>query len=204
MKATTILLRSALCFCLAATAGLTGCDSAPTHQSTAQAVPAGPRFPTWKKIKIGTYPSVTALEHDKNFRLTAPQARTIAELLPKVPVASATQEIDLVNVSVGDLGFPDGATLRQIYLQAKKFGLDVLPAEAALQLRLQYTDEPEGEWLSVATAPIIDNDGHQYLFDVHHHKRGPKEDGEPKLGANIAADYRLWDAPFRFVFAQQK
>lgn len=83
-------------------------------------------------------------------------------------VSETEMEVDLVNVSVGELGFKQGAPWRDIIAKALSFGLELCPNEVGPQLRLQYTDQPKGEWLLVGMESITDLDGSLGVFRVEH------------------------------------
>jgi hypothetical protein len=52
--------------------------------------------------------------------------------------------LQTVELTVGDLGFPDGATTAQIFSKAREFGLELCPLELGPYLRLEYLDQTEG------------------------------------------------------------
>ncbi|MFZ0673142.1 MAG: hypothetical protein WAM50_22905, partial [Pseudolabrys sp.] len=62
--------------------------------------------------------------------------------------------MDLVVVSGADLGTPTEPSLADVYTLARAHGLALAPAEVGLQLRLQYLDQPVGEFLHVGMNPI--------------------------------------------------
>ena len=104
------------------------------------------------------------------------------------------QEIELKIVSVKELGFSEPTQYKDIVNKAKEKGLELCLAEVGPQLRLQYLDQPLGEWLSVAMEAIRDSDGDLYVFRVGHGGDGLwlySDDGEPD---------GLWDPGYRFVF----
>lgn len=113
-------------------------------------------------------------------------------------VATKEVEIDLVVRSVAELGFKDGATRHQIYNRANEFGLDLCPAEVGPQLRLQYKDQPNGEWLIVAMNPIAGSNGDLRLFGIG---RG---DSDLLLDSCYDGPVGVWSAGDRFVFARRK
>ena len=127
-------------------------------------------FPIWKTIKLGT-----GLKSTKDFSqaLTECGCRVsdwAADILgkPAFSVANQAVEVDLVKVTVAELGFPNGATVRDIYEAALKRGLVRCPNEVGPQLRRQYLDQPMGEWILVGMEPISDSVGYLEVFHVMH------------------------------------
>jgi len=59
---------------------------------------------------------------------------------------TAPRTLTTVELTVADLGFPQGATTAEIFAQAQALGLSLCPLELAAHLRLQYLDQPEGFW----------------------------------------------------------
>jgi hypothetical protein len=109
----------------------------------------------------------------------------------------ATQEttLNLVVLSVKDLGFPKGATLQQIYDRAiLEFGLCLCPAEVGPQLRLQYPNQPDEEWLIVAMEAITDLVGDLFVFSVI------RSDSGLWLSADWDYPDNVWDGANHFVF----
>jgi hypothetical protein len=88
-----------------------------------------------------------------------------------------SEEIKLVRLSVADLGFPNGATVNQVFERAEVFGLELCPAEVGPQYRLQYTTQPMDEWVLVGTKPIAGSGGLPYVFSVVRHPGGAELDG---------------------------
>jgi len=114
--------------------------------------------PVWKTITIGEYKGANAIRAAID---AAPCQIAIGDQAdeiigrPAFPFSRTKVDIDLVVVSVADLGFgPDGASLRDIYARAGTFGLDLCPAEVGPILRLSYLDQPLGEFLHVAMRPV--------------------------------------------------
>ena len=114
--------------------------------------------PIWKTIAIGTYKGVDAVRAAMD---AAPCPIALGdwadEILgrPSFPFSRKPTELDLVVVSVADLGFGDqGAPLRDIYARALASGLELCPAEVGPVLRLNYLDQPPGEFLHVAMRPV--------------------------------------------------
>ena len=126
------------------------------------------KFKTWKTINLGT-----GLETAEDFRRALRDGEFwlsawASDILGKPAFTAATEEseVDLVKVTVAELGFK-GAQRDQIYARAKELGLELCPAEVGPQLRLQYQDQPNGEWITVAMEePIHASDGNLWLFFV--------------------------------------
>ena len=63
-------------------------------------------------------------------------------------------------LSALDLGFDgDETSVREIYARALGIGLELCPAEVGPILRLNYLDQPIGEFLNIAMWPIPPYDG---------------------------------------------
>lgn len=121
-----------------------------------------------KTIKLGTglktADDFRRALRDGGFRLSDWASDILGK--PAFKVAGEETEIDLVKVTVAELGFRKGARLDQIYDRAKKLGLELCQPEVGPQLRLQYQDQPNGEWILVAMEPIIDSSGTPLVFVV--------------------------------------
>ena len=154
-------------------------------------------FKTWKTIKLGTYKSIgllrKALEAGK-FRI----GDYAAQILPKTILCDTETELELVRITVGELGFAGGATRREIYERAIELGLALCPAEVGPQLRLQYADQPMNEWLVIAMESATDSDGGLLVFSVSRHVDGSW------LGTGYGHAVCRWHAGSVWVFARRK
>jgi len=118
-------------------------------------IPVPPEFAVWKTIKLGT-----GLKNADDFRKAIKKGGMRIgdwsnDILrkPAFKVSKTEIELDLVNVSVRELGFKQGAKRSDIITKALELGLQLCPSEVGPQLRLQYTDQPNGEWLLVGMDP---------------------------------------------------
>lgn len=153
---------------------------------------------TWKTIKLGTGLK-TADDFRKALKASGFKIGDWAnDILGKPAFTAASKEIELelVKVSVGELGFKNGATRQEIYQRAQELGLKTCPNEVGPQLRLQYKDQSNGEWLLVAMEPITDSDGDLGLFRVEHYGFGLWLNG----GYDGPDD--VWLADDQFVFCK--
>jgi hypothetical protein len=125
------------------------------------------KFKIWKTIKLGTGKTADDFRQVLNvgeFRLS----EWASDILGKrdFTIVAEETEVDLVKVTVAELGFKKGARRDQIYARAKELGLELCPPEVGPQLRLQYQDQPNGEWILVAMEPIIGSGGYPLVFYV--------------------------------------
>jgi hypothetical protein len=108
-------------------------------------------------------------------------------------------ELDLVVVSVAHLGFSeDGASIGAIYARARSLGLGLCPPDLGLALRLNYLNQPRGEFLHIAMRPVALYNGELIDFTVGN-------DGVWLLilGGEARADLVL-AGPVRFVFVRPR
>jgi hypothetical protein len=135
---------------------------------------AAPAFPVWKGLTLGTYKGVNALRA----ALDAARVRvgdSADEILgrPGFPFSQTKTDVNLVVVSVAELGFDDSTSLADFYRRAGELGLELCPAEAAPLLRLQYADQPMGEFLNVAMRPVETYGGQPIALSVANAGTGP-------------------------------
>lgn len=116
------------------------------------------------------------------------------DILNRVKVAEKPEDVNIVVVTVAELGFPNGATREQIYEKALSMGLGLLPAEVGPQLRLQYTDQPLGEWILIGMKPIAGSDGDLIVFGVE------RDDGGRWLGGEVGYPGFVWHGRNRWAF----
>jgi hypothetical protein len=135
-----------------------------------QVTPFAVETPIWKTITVGGSKGVNATRAAME---TAPCSIWISdeadEILgrPGFPFIRASVELDLVVLSVSELGFGDPvsrndidlvasveASLRDIYARAVSLGFELCPAEVGPALRLNYLDQPLGEFLHIAMKPV--------------------------------------------------
>jgi len=121
----------------------------------------------WKTIKLGTGLKTAdefrkALK-DKGFNINDWANDIFGK--PAFTAAAEEVEVDLVKVTVAEL-FKKGARRDQIYERAEEIGLELCPPEVGPQLRLQYQDQPNGEWILIGMKPIAGSGGGLRVFGV--------------------------------------
>ena len=131
-------------------------------------IPSDPKV--WKRITLGT--GIDADGYRKAIKAKKMRIGDYANDIlgkPEFTVVTEETEIDLVNVSVKELTGKNKAPLKEVFAQAMARGLQLCPNQVGPELRLQYEDQPEGEWLIIGMEPITDSDGYLKLFHVERH-----------------------------------
>ncbi|MGY4293099.1 hypothetical protein ACVWXN_001194 [Bradyrhizobium sp. i1.4.4] len=150
--------------------------------------------PTWKTLTLGTFADSLALRNaldKKGCGVGGLAAEILAR--PAFVVDSTKTDVELVAVSAGQLGFKtDAVTLAAIYGRAQQFGFELAVAEVGPQLRLQYLDQPMGEFLIIGMEPIKTWSGEPVILNVANGGAGLiliGQDGRPD--AEISAISRI-------------
>jgi hypothetical protein len=134
--------------------GLITSASAAFGQVSLHEVKAASELPTWKSITVGQQRGVNAVRNALDDARIA-VGDSADEILgrPAFTFAREPRQLDLVLLSVAALGFDQGGTLAEIHARAIKLGFELCPEEVGPQLRLQYRNQPVGEFLHVAMKP---------------------------------------------------
>jgi hypothetical protein len=124
--------------------------------------------PTWKTIAVGAFADPIALRNALDV-LGCTVGGAAAEILarPGFTVRSDRTSVELVVLSAAELGFrTDRVALAAIYARVKEVGFELAAAEVGPQLRLQYLDQPIGEFLIVGMNPIKTWSGEPIILNV--------------------------------------
>lgn len=109
---------------------------------------------TVRTITLGRYSSVAELVQAMAAQRMGASNRAV-DILKTMAVSPAQSSLDLVVVSVGELGLRDHVTFAAIAAAARKRSLDLCPAEAGPLLRLAYTNQAEDDTLRIAMEPVL-------------------------------------------------
>jgi hypothetical protein len=117
-------------------------------------------------------------------------------------------ELATVELSVHDLGFPQGATLSDVFAGARRVGLRLCPLELGPHLRLQLLDQAEGfvgqpVWrhrappgsITIASEALSDDDEFPKGFYLR------RIQGTPWLRGYRCGPEHVWDPEDRLLFA---
>jgi hypothetical protein len=171
-----------------------------TPLTTAATIPirSAAEASVWKTIKVGTFADSFAL-------IDALQAAgcgigdLAGEILarPAFALSATKRNVDLFAISAAELGFQtDTVPLAEIYARAQRAGFGFAAAEIGPQLRLQYLDQPIGEFLIIGMEPIKTWKGEPVILTVANGGAGLI-----LIGQDGRADTQIWAAS-RFLFVR--
>jgi len=173
--------------------------TAPSADTPTIVVESAFAAPVWRTITVGTFANSFAL-------LNALDAAgcgigdSAQEILarPAFTVGTSKTTVELFAVSAAELGFRTAtAPLADIYARAQRLGFGLAAAEVAPQLRLQYLDQPMGEFL-IGMAPIKTWTGEPFILAVANGGAGLV-----LIGRDGSADAEIPVAS-RFLFVRSK
>jgi len=156
--------------------------------------------PVWKTITVGTFKDTFALRNalDAAGCSTGDLAGQILAR-PAFTLNVTKTNVELFVVSPAELGFEtDTVSLAAIYARAQLLGFGLAAAEVGPQLRLQYFDQPIGEFLTIGMEPIRTWDGERAIITVANGGVGLN-----LIGQDGSADAQISVAS-RFLFVRSK
>ena len=149
---------------------------------------------TLATVKLGvhkTYDTYHAL-------LGADVSEWAEDIRKKTPFSQTPTDLNLVMVSVEQLGFDEAIQFNFICRCIMKLGFDLCPAEVGPALRLIYQDQPRNESLIIAMEALTASDEHPRVFGVVH-------DGDGLwLDSYYGRPSRLFRLGEQFVVARRK
>lgn len=153
---------------------------------------------TWKTIAIGTFSGPVRLRNELD-AMGCNVGGQASEILarPTFTVGSRKTDVELVVITPARLGFAsDTVSLADVYARARQVGFELAAAEAGPQLRIQYLDQPMGEFLIIAMEPIETWSGEPIILNVANGRAGLI-----LIGQDGRAEAEI-PATSRFVFAR--
>jgi len=141
---------------------------APSAERPLILVRSAAAVPVWKTITVGTFTSLSALSNALD-AAGCGIGNSAGEILarPAFTLSAIKTNVELLAVSAAELGFEtDTASLADIYARAQRLGFGLAAAEVAPQLRLQYFDQPIGEFLIIGMEPIRTWNGEPVILNV--------------------------------------
>jgi hypothetical protein len=153
-----------------------------------------PELNVWRTLTLGQHGSPNAYRDAlefSGFRI----GDYAGQILEKISVSQTPVEVDLVRVTVADLGFKDGARCDAIYARAIELGLELCPAEVGPALRLVYKEDT---YTVVGMEPMIDSGDYWRVFNVY------TDLGERVLGGDRGRPGGFWVGSDQWVFVRPR
>lgn len=170
-----------------------------------------PNFPAiTRTIEIG---GLTKLQLIQKLQQHSISLNEYAERLlsnDKFTTSKTKYTLKTVELSIRNLGFPEGATMPQIFKRASELGLDLCPLEVGPHLRLDYLNQSEGNTgnlsqqqapsgsITIASKIVNEDDDFPKGFYLR------KIDGALWLRGYIADYLHVWNTDDHFIFCQRK
>ncbi|MCC6323705.1 hypothetical protein IT400_02845 [Candidatus Nomurabacteria bacterium] len=124
---------------------------------------------------------------------------TINEMLGKMEQTILPEGQKFVQLTVADLGFPDGATYENICNKATVMGLELCAQDDGPKLRLEY-DQPTADYFRTAMKSIEISDGSLRLWDVDRSDGGARKlhwiYGKPSSGFLAVSSFSVFASNF--------
>jgi hypothetical protein len=135
---------------------------------------------TWKTISLGTFKSNFAM-FDTLDATGIHVGDLAAQVLhrPSFTIGNVKMNVQLVVLSAADLGFGEPVPLAELYARARELGYELCPPEVVAQLRLQYLNQPLGEFLNIAMEPIATFEGELTSLSIANGGAGLMIVGQP-------------------------
>jgi hypothetical protein len=149
--------------------------------------------PVWRRVAIGTFGEELALRNALD-QAGCAQGDLAEQILSRSTFHVSTQraELELVVLSARNLGIQTPtARLADIYVRARAFGFRLAPAEVGPQLRLQYFDQPVGEFLHIGMEPLTTWRGQPVIFVVANGAEGLMLIGQDVGAGEIQSSVRF-------------
>lgn len=162
-----------------------------TRFSPSMVAPAS--VPTWRKVTLGNRRKTALLLSalaNSSFRVST----EATDALKVVAVVTLRTTLTLAKLSGYNLGFQRPVSGCEIFESAARLGLSLAPPETALQVRLQYREQPEGEYLTIGTAPTRER-GAFSIFNRH---------GELWLAFDTEVLDLWWLPEYEWIFCLEK
>lgn len=152
------------------------------------------RLDTFKEISIG---GITKKQLLQKLIEGGIQFNKYAEMLfdhPDFSPSEKAEKVTLIKLKLSDLGLSNPCSFREMKDRASALGLSLCPLYLGAFLRLEYLDQPEGPYLTIASAKPESNENYPngfYLrnFENNFWLRGYRAD-----------DYCEWPAENEFIF----
>ncbi|MDO6707386.1 hypothetical protein [Photobacterium sp. 1_MG-2023] len=127
---------------------------------------------TWK-VETGTHSKAQLLLALSEYKVNLNAYAAMLFMSQAFEVSTERQTVELMGVSVHELGFTEGTLFADILKAAKHQGLAPCAFELAAYLRLTYRTQVKGTILTVASIPVCSDEIHPTGFYLRADDAGP-------------------------------
>jgi len=148
----------------------------------------------FKNIAIG---GISGTELQERLRKADIHFNEYAEILfqdPLFEIDPILKKVTLAKVNLTGLSLEKSSTFEEIVRAAKECELNLCPMFLAAFLRLEYLDQPEGPYLTIASKKPISEEKYPCGFYLRN------LDGKLWLRGYFASDDYLWPIVSEFIF----
>ncbi len=121
-----------------------------THGLNRETMP----FPIGNRIKLPANKTSEQYLRELSNRRIDTINMTDFKMIKEIGPLKSPQSIKIVLLSLEQLGFPDGATLQEIYDKAESMGLELCPPQAVFELGLRYDNNFEEAKIDIADSVV--------------------------------------------------
>jgi hypothetical protein len=163
-----------------------------------------------RTVTVGGLTKAELIQELQRHSVSLNESAEILFASERFTTAQTRSSVLTIELTVGDLGFPRGATNIEIYERAGALGLGACPLELGPHLRLQYLDQPEGYWgqpvrqhqapsgsITIASEPLLDDDDFPKGFYLRRIK------GVLWLRGYRSGPEHVWEPDDHFVFRKE-
>ena len=154
-------------------------------------------YKTWK-VELGTNSKDELLLELSKHKVNLNAYAVMLLMSDHFEISYERQAVELVCVSVNELGFSRGAFFNDMMNAAKEEGLEPCALELAPYLRLQYLSQVEGSLVTVASPPPFTDELYPRGFYLSSNASGLW------LRGYRATDDFLWASESEFIFVKPR
>jgi len=158
----------------------------------------------WRTIKLGAFKTVDAFRatfSQEGCRISdwANDLMSKPDFIKSLESVNPDEEFDMVVMTTAELiGESRNTTMEEVFAGAERLGLKKCPAWMGPKLRLDYKNQPDGEWILIGMEPFCNSGGYLRVFSVE------RNVSELWLNGYYGSPGSVWYAGHRWVFVRPR
>jgi hypothetical protein len=154
------------------------------------------RSQSFKKIVIGGVPKDVLIEQLKEAGIKFNEYAKILFEHPSFAESNCRETVSLVKTALSDIGLSNPAVFEEIVAKASELGLKLCPLSLGAHLRIEYLEQPEGPYLTVASEKPVKDEDYPNGFYLRNYE------GALWFRGYRATEEYLWPQESEFVFIE--